>query len=226
MTNQAPGLLVMDVDSTLITAEVIELLAERAGSREEVAAVTEAAMRGELDFEASLQQRVATLAGLPQSVFLEVLADLTLTAGARELVSQIQAAGWTVGLVSGGFHELVDPLAQQLNITHVRANRLEVQDGVLTGRTTGPVVDRTTKRETLAQWAEELQVPLASTVAIGDGANDIEMLQSAGLGVAFRPKPALERVADLVITERLDDILPHLAQVLSTAEQPRQEGTA
>lgn len=203
-----PGLLVMDVDSTLITCEVIERLAERAGAREQVAAVTDRAMRGELDFAASLRERVATLAGLPESVFAEVAAEVELTPGARELVAALHAAGWAVGLVSGGFHEVVDVLAADLGIAHVRANRLEVAGGVLTGRTSGPVIDRAAKAAALREWAAALGVPMAATVAVGDGANDLDMIAQAGLGIAFAAKPALRERADVALPgPRLDAVL-------------------
>jgi phosphoserine phosphatase len=204
-------LLVMDVDSTLITAEVIELIAERAGTRDAVARVTEAAMRGELDFAASLKERVATLAGLPESVLQEVLAEVELTPGALELVDAAQGAGWEVALVSGGFAEIVGPIAQTLGITRYRANRLEVADGRLTGRTVGPVIDREAKEVALREFASELGVALEDTVAIGDGANDLAMMATAGLGIAFNAKPVVQAQADAAINEpRLDAALPLL----------------
>jgi len=204
-------LLVMDVDSTLITAEVIELIAERAGTRAEVARITEAAMRGELDFAESLKERVATLAGVPESVFQDVLAEVEFTPGAMELVAAAQGAGWEVALVSGGFAEIVGPLAQTLGISRFRANRLEVVDGRLTGRTLGPVIDRGAKAHALQDFAGELSVTLADTVAIGDGANDLEMMAIAGLGIAFNAKPVVQAQADVAINEpRLDAALPYL----------------
>lgn len=199
-----PRLLVLDVDSTLIEQEVIELLAERAGTRAEVAAVTEAAMRGELDFAASLAARVATLAGLPESVIADAAADVTLTPGARELVSTLQAAGWDVALVSGGFAEIVGPLAERLGIGLYRANRLEVTDGRLTGRTEGAVIDRAAKAHALVEFADQLGVAPGDTVAIGDGANDLDMIAAAGLGIAFNAKPAVREAADVSIEGRLD----------------------
>jgi phosphoserine phosphatase len=202
-----PRLLVLDVDSTLIEQEVIELLAERAGTREEVAAVTEAAMRGELDFAASLAARVATLAGLPHEVIGDAAADVTLTPGATELISSLQAAGWDIALVSGGFAEIVGPLAQRLGIGLYRANRLEVADGRLTGRTEGPVIDRAAKAQALVEFANQLGVALADTVAIGDGANDLDMIAVAGLGIAFNAKPAVREAADVSVDGRLDAAL-------------------
>jgi len=202
-----PRLLVMDVDSTLITSEVIELLAARAGSQELVAAITERAMRGELDFAASLHERVATLAGLPVSVFDEVRAQVELTPGAAELIAEVQSRGWSVGLVSGGFIEVVAPLAQPLGIELVRANALEVADGLLTGRVTGPVIDRAAKAVALRDYAAAVGADLADTVAIGDGANDLDMLAAAGFGIAFNAKPVVVEQADAAVTERLDAVL-------------------
>lgn len=202
-------LVVMDVDSTLITGEVVEMLAAHAGPHAlaEVAAVTEAAMRGELDFAASLHARVAALAGLPATVLADVLAEVELTPGARELVAELHARGWPVGLVSGGFCEVVEPLAERLGITMVRANRLEVADGHLTGRVQGDVVDRAAKARALAEYAAAAGVPMDRTVAIGDGANDLDMVAAAGVGVAFNAKPVLAEAADAVVRGRLDAVL-------------------
>jgi phosphoserine phosphatase len=197
----------MDVDSTLITAEVIELLAARAGSEQLVAAITERAMRGELDFAASLHERVATLAGLPTSVFADVLAEVRLTPGARELVAEVQGRGWSVGLVSGGFIEVVGPLAEPLGITLLRANTLEVIDDRLTGRVSGAVVDRAAKAVALREYAASAGVALEDTVAIGDGANDLDMLAAAGFGIAFNAKPVVAEQADAVVNDRLDAVL-------------------
>lgn len=197
----------MDVDSTLITGEVVEMLAARAGSLDLVAAITERAMRGEIDFARSLHERVATLAGLPVTVFDDVLAEVELTPGARELVAELHARDWPVGLVSGGFLEVVAPLAAGLGIGLVHANRLEVADGRLTGRVDGPVVDRAAKAVALADYAHRTGVPLERTVAIGDGANDLDMLAAAGLGVAFNAKPVVAAAADAVVRDRLDAVL-------------------
>ena len=200
-------LLVLDVDSTLITSEVIELIAARAGTRDEVARITEAAMRGELDFAASLRERVATLAGVPDSVFADVLAEVEFSPGAPELVAAAHAAGWEVALVSGGFVEIVGPLAARLGVTRYRANGLETADGALTGRTQGPVIDRAAKAEALREFAAELGVPLRDVVAIGDGANDLDMMAAAGLGIAFNAKPIVREQADASIDGRLDAAL-------------------
>jgi phosphoserine phosphatase len=201
-------LCVLDVDSTLITAEVIELIAERAGTRDEVARVTESAMRGEIDFAESLRQRVATLAGVPDTVFADVLAEVRFTPGAPELVSTLFAAGWQVALVSGGFAEVVGPLAERIGISRFRANRLETADGVLTGRTYGPVIDRAAKEAALRDFAAEVGCPLSEAVAIGDGANDLDMMHAAGLGIAFNAKPVVQHEADIAINgPRLDAIL-------------------
>ncbi|MBD3780418.1 MAG: phosphoserine phosphatase SerB [Micrococcales bacterium] len=197
----------MDVDSTLITQEVVELLAAHAGSRDEVAAITERAMRGDLDFTASLRARVATLAGLPVSVFAEVLEEVVVTPGAVELLAELDRRGWPVGLVSGGFVEVVGPLAARLGIPRYRANALEVSGGALTGRVAGEVVDRAVKARTLREYAAETGVPLERTVAIGDGANDLDMLAAAGLGVAFNAKPVVCEQADAVVRGRLDAVL-------------------
>jgi len=192
----APGLVVTDVDSTLIGQEVIEELAEAAGTRAEVAAVTARAMNGEIDFERSLRERVATLRGVPASVFAEVLARITPTPGARDLIRAVHAAGGSFGVVSGGFEEVIVPLATSLGIDFYAANRLEVEGGVLTGRVTGRIVTSQVKVECLREWASSLGVPLERTVAIGDGANDVPMMNEAGVGIAFCAKPAVrEQVA-------------------------------
>lgn len=192
-------LVVMDVDSTFVTAEQIDLLAVRAGSGAQVAAITERAMRGELDFAASLTERVATLAGLAADVLDEVRAEIELSPGAAELVATLHRRGWPVALVSGGFHEIVDQIAAEHGITRVRANRLEVADGMLTGRLRGPIVDRAAKARWLRTFAEEEGIPMARTVAVGDGANDLDMIAAAGLGVAFQAKPVVAAQADLAI---------------------------
>ena len=202
LITEGPGLLVMDVDSTLIEQEVIELIAERAGTREQVAEVTARAMRGELDFAASLRERVATLAGVCESVFADVLAEVRPTGGAVELIETLHARGCRVGVVSGGFEEVVAPMARRLGIDHVAANRLEVSGGVLTGRVLGRVVDREEKVRRLRTWAEGDGVPMERTVAVGDGANDLGMITTAGLGVAFCAKPIVVERADAAVHVR------------------------
>ena len=202
LVEEGPGLLVMDVASTLIEQEVIELIAERAGTRAQVAEVTRRAMRGELDFAASLRERVATLEGVGEGVFAEVLAEVRLTPGAQELIGTLHATGCAVGVVSGGFEEVVGPLARRLGIDHVAANRLQVADGVLTGRVLGRVVDRGVKERCLRAWAARHRVPLERTLAVGDGANDLDMLRAAGLGVAFCAKPVVDRAARAAVRVR------------------------
>lgn len=213
MSGDGPArfLVVLDADSTLIQNEAIELLAEEAGSLEHVAQVTERAMRGELDFAASLRERVATLAGLPESVFDSVRSKIVVTPGVPELIAGLHESGSRVGVVSGGFHELLDPLGVRLGLDHWRANRLEVRDGQLTGNVLGPIVDAQSKADTLAEWAAADGIPLGQTVAVGDGANDLLMMGVAGLSVAFNAKPAVRRQAD-VTAGRVDlsDVLPLL----------------
>ena len=210
-------LVVMDVDSTLIQDEVIELLAEHAGRGAEVAAVTERAMRGELDFAESLRERVAALAGLPESVLGEVRDAVQLTPGARTLVRTLKRLGFTVAVVSGGFIEIVGPLAADLEIDHAHANRLEVREGRLTGRVVGAIVDRAGKAEALRGFAAEAGLPLSRTVAIGDGANDLDMLETAGLGIAFNAKPVVREQADAAVN------VPYLDAVLFLLGITREE---
>lgn len=192
-------LVVLDADSTLIRNEVIELLADEAGRRAEVQAATEAAMRGDVDFAASLRSRVAALEGVPVSAFERVRARIEPTPGVRELTAAVQERGGVVGVVSGGFHEILDGIAPGLGVDRWRANRLEVVDGALAGRVDGEIVDAEAKAASLQAWASELGVPLRSTIAIGDGANDLKMMAVAGLGLAFNAKPAVRAAASLVI---------------------------
>jgi phosphoserine phosphatase len=204
-------LVVFDVDSTLIKDEVIELLAEVAGKREQVAEVTERAMRGELDFAQSLRERVAVLEGLPESVFADVYARIQPTDGVQELIDAIHAAGGLVGAVSGGFTQVLTPLAARLGLDFARANDLEVVDGKLTGKVTGRIVDRTVKAESLIEWAAEAGVSMENTVAVGDGANDLDMLAEAALGVAFNAKPIVREQAQIVIEKQdLRELIPVL----------------
>ncbi|HEM2671328.1 TPA: phosphoserine phosphatase SerB [Streptococcus suis] len=196
------GLLVIDVDSTLILEEGIDLLGEEAGLGEQVAAITERAMRGELDFEEALRERVALLKGLPVSVFDRIIKKIHFTLGAAELVSELKMRGYKVAVVSGGFHETVDRLAAQLELDYVRANRLEVVDGVLTGQVLGEIVTKDTKKACLEEWAAENGLSLSQTIAMGDGANDLPMIQRAGIGVAFCAKPIVQEQAPYQINEK------------------------
>jgi phosphoserine phosphatase len=192
-------LVVFDVDSTLIEDEVIELLADVAGKRAEVAAVTERAMAGELDFAESLIERVKALAGLPESVFDDVQQRITVTTGAKTLIDAVHAAGGKVGAVSGGFNQLLAPLAEILELDFARANQLEVVDGFLTGKVLGAIVDRQAKADALLEWASVTETPIENTVAVGDGANDLSMMAAAGLGVGFNCKPIVREHADYVL---------------------------
>jgi phosphoserine phosphatase len=214
---RAMRLIVMDVDSTLIQDEVIDLLAARAGCATEVAKVTAAAMAGQLDFAASLRERVALLAGLPAGVLDEVRESLRLTPGARTLISTLRRLGYKFGIVSGGFTQVIEPLAASLGIDYVAANVLTVADGKLTGSVSGPVVDRAGKADALRRFAALAGVPLSQTVAIGDGANDLDMIAAAGLGVAFNAKPVVRDAADTSLS------FPHLDAVLYLLGIPRDE---
>ncbi|HEX5144308.1 MAG TPA: phosphoserine phosphatase SerB, partial [Mycobacterium sp.] len=208
LERRAKRLIVFDVDSTLIQGEVIEMLAARAGAEAKVAAITEAAMRGELDFADSLRERVATLAGLPASVVDDVADELELTPGARTTIRTLHRLGFHCGVVSGGFRQVIDPLAHELMLDYVAANELEIVDGKLTGRVVGEIVDRPGKAKALRDFANQVGVPMEQTVAVGDGANDIDMLSAAGLGVAFNAKPALKEVADASLSHPyLDTVL-------------------
>lgn len=201
-------LVVMDVDSTLIQDEVIDMLAAHAGRADEVASITESAMRGEIDFADSLRSRVATLAGLPESALDSVARAVRLTPGARTLCRTLRRLGFRVCLVSGGFEEVVSRIAEQLDVDRIRANRLEIVDGRLTGRIVGEIIDRAGKRQAMEDFAAEYGVPLSRTIAIGDGANDLDMLEAAGLGVAFNAKPAVRAAADTSLS------VPYLDSVL------------
>lgn len=195
-------LVVFDVDSTLINDEAIELLAARAGKREEVAEVTERAMRGELDFEASLRQRVLTLKGLNASVLEEVSRELSPTKGAKELIAEIHSRGGKAAAVSGGFIQLLAPVKEKLGFDIERANTLEVVDGKLTGQVIGKVIDRQAKADALLEWAQLLAVDQSKTIAVGDGANDLGMMEIAGLSVAFCAKPVVQQKAKIALNER------------------------
>ncbi|WP_407358189.1 phosphoserine phosphatase SerB [Microbacterium sp. LTA6] len=204
-------LVVLDADSTLIRNEVIELLADEAGRGAEVQAATEAAMRGEVDFAESLRSRVSALSGVPVEAFARVLARIEPTPGVRELTAAVHDRGGVVGVVSGGFHEILDHVAPSLGVDRWRANRLDVVDGVLTGAVDGEIVDAAAKAASLQEWAAELGVAPHATLAIGDGANDLQMMTVAGLGIAFNAKPAVRAAASLVIRDQdLSEVIPLL----------------
>jgi len=204
-------LVVFDADSTLIRNEVIELIADEAGRGAEVAAATEAAMRGDIDFAASLRSRVQQLRGVPVSAFARVLTRIEPTPGVRELIAEIHARGGRAAVVSGGFHEILDTVAPELGIDLWRANRLAVDGAHLAGVVDGDIVDAAGKADALREWAGDLGVSLSRTIAVGDGANDLQMMGVAGLGLAFNAKPAVRARADLVI-ERVDlrEVIPLL----------------
>ncbi len=199
---------IFDVDSTLIEDEVIELLADAAGTRVQVAEVTNRAMAGEIDFAESLIERVATLQGLPESVFEDVLRRIKVSKGAVDLIDAIHRNGGKVGAVSGGFSQLLTPLAQNLNLDYDRANELEVKDGRLTGRVIGQIIDRQAKADALVEWSTDSGFALADTVAVGDGANDLGMMEIAGRSVAFNAKPVVREFAEIVLDE------PDLGQLI------------
>ena len=199
----------LDVDSTFIQQEAIELLAAKAGVLEQVAAITASAMRGELDFEQSLRARVALLKGLPASVIAEVQMEISLTDGAQNLVETLHDKGHSVSLVSGGFIDIIEPMIKTMAIKYYKANKLEIVEGVLTGGLIGPVVDRAAKAEALREFAVASEVSMDNTVAIGDGANDLDMMAAAGLSIAFNAKPVVVEAADLAINE------PSLRSVIS-----------
>ncbi|WP_280232579.1 phosphoserine phosphatase SerB [Nocardia cyriacigeorgica] len=217
LARRAKRLIVFDVDSTLIQGEVIEMLAAHAGVEDEVRRVTESAMRGEIDFGESLRQRVATLAGLDESVIEEVAERIELTPGARTTIRTLRRLGFRCGVVSGGFRQVIEPLAHDLELDFVQANTLEIVDGKLTGRVVGEIVDRAAKATALRKFAAEAGVPMEQTVAVGDGANDIDMLNAAGLGVAFNAKPALREIADAALSH------PYLDAVLFILGVTRDE---
>jgi phosphoserine phosphatase len=204
----AKKLVIMDVDSTLISQEVIELLGAKAGVEDQIHAITERAMAGEIDFEASLRERVALLKGLPISTIDEVRKEISLTPGARTLVKTLQKLGHTVAVVSGGFIDVIEPLLTSLDIRHFRANTLESKDGLLTGGLIGPIIDRAAKAQALRDFAAIEKIEIEQTVAIGDGANDLDMIALAGLGIAFNAKPAVRAVADSALSAPyLDSVL-------------------
>ena len=212
----AKKLVQLDVDSTLITQEVIELLAAKAGVGDEVVKITQAAMRGELDFEHSLRARVALLKGLPISVIAEVQSEITLTPGASVLIRTLHGLGHAVSVVSGGFIDVIAPLISELSIVHFRANKLGMVDGFLTGEVEGPIIDRAAKAQALREFAAMESISLEQTVAIGDGANDLDMIALAGLGIAFNAKPAVKAAADSSVSS------PYLDSVLYLLGIPRE----
>ena len=213
----AKKLVVMDVDSTLIQQEVIELLGAKAGKAAEITAITDSAMRGELDFAESLRARVALLAGLPDSVLTQVQNEITLTPGARTLIRTLHKLGHHVALVSGGFEPVIAPLMTELGIEHMRANNLEIIDGKLTGNLIGPIIDRAGKAQALREFASQHAIELEQTIAIGDGANDLDMITLAGMGIAFNAKPAVKAAADSSVSA------PYLDSVLYLLGITREE---
>jgi phosphoserine phosphatase len=192
-------LVVLDVDSTMIEQEVIELLAEKVGLRDQVKTLTDLAMAGEIDFREALLQRVGLLEGLSAEVYKELLTEIRVTNGVPELISAVHKSGGLVGAISGGFSQVLEPLAAKLNLDFFKANNLEIKDGVMSGKIVGDIVDAEMKALTLRQWAQEYGFDMSSTVAVGDGANDIQMLKASGFAVAFRPKDILRDHADLII---------------------------
>ncbi|BDD40507.1 phosphoserine phosphatase SerB [Streptococcus ruminantium] len=196
------GLVVMDVDSTLIMEEGIDLLGEEAGVGSQVAEITERAMRGELDFVEALRERVALLKGLPETVLATIFERIHFTPGAEELVAELHRRGYKVAVVSGGFHQTVDRLAERLNLDYVEANTLEIVDGVLTGQVLGEIVTKDVKKAKLRAWAMENSLEMKDTIAMGDGANDLPMIQEAGIGIAFCAKSVVEKEAPYRITEK------------------------
>jgi phosphoserine phosphatase len=192
----------LDVDSTFIQQEAIELLAEKAGVLEQVALITDSAMRGELDFAESLKARVALLKGLPESVVADVQSEILLTDGAADLVATLHERGHCVALVSGGFIDILQPLVDRLHIKHYKANKLEIVDGFLTGKVEGEIIDRAAKATALREFAAQCNIELINTVAIGDGANDLDMMALAGISIAFNAKPVVAASADHTINER------------------------
>lgn len=217
LQRRSKRLICFDCDSTLITGEVIEMLAAHAGKEAEVAEVTARAMRGEIDFEESLRQRAATLAGLPESVIAETAVDIQLTPGVRTTIRTLKRMGYRVAVVSGGFIQVLEDLARELDLDYVRANTLEIEDGKLTGQVIGDVVDRKAKERFLREFAADSGLRMSQTVAVGDGANDIDMISAAGLGIAFNAKPALREVADTSVN------YPYMDEILQILGIPMEE---
>ncbi len=208
LTRRAKRIVLLDMDSTLIQQEVIDLLAAKAGVGDQVAAITASAMAGNLDFASSLTERVKLLAGLSESAIAQVGAEIKLSAGARTLIRTLHALGHKVGVVSGGFLNVIEPLLKELQVDFYRANTLEVRDGLLTGAVVGAIIDRAAKATALKDFAKQEKVLLSQTIAIGDGANDLDMIEAAGLGIAFNAKPAVRAAADSSLTSPyLDSVL-------------------
>ena len=201
-------LVLFDVDSTLIEQEVIDLLGNYSGQGQQIAEITAQAMQGDLDFDQALSKRVGLLEGLPESIILDVVEEISFSPGALQLLGSLKGAGCKVGVVSGGFHNILDRLFTNLELDFLRANTLEVVEGTLTGKTVGPVINRQAKAVALKEFAQMYGIALEKTVAVGDGSNDLEMIQVAGLGISYRGKPILNAAADVVISE------PNLMQVL------------
>ncbi|MGH3979765.1 MAG: phosphoserine phosphatase SerB [Pseudonocardiaceae bacterium] len=217
-------LVIFDVDSTLLRGEVIDMLAARAGREREVGAITEAAMRGEIDFTESLHRRAAALAGLPAAVLDDVAAWAELTPGARTTVRTLRRHGFRCGAVSGGFSQVVQPVATELGLDFSVANELDIKDGWLTGRVVGEVIDRWAKAAVLRRFASSYGIPLSQCVAVGDGANDIDMLATAGLGVAFNAKPALREVADISLSQPFMDAVLFVLGISGGETAPHRSG--
>ena len=217
LTRRSKRIVLLDMDSTFIQQEVIDLLAENYGVGDKVKEITESAMRGELDFQESLNARTALLAGLSETAISEIRSRITLTPGARTLVRTLHRLGHKVGIVSGGFTNVIQPLIEEMELDFFRANTLEVVSGQLTGKIIGPIVDRAAKARYLKEFAESEGVPLSQTIAVGDGANDLDMLKAAGLGIAFNAKPAVKAQADSSLN------IPYLDAILYLMGIPREE---
>lgn len=209
--NRRYQLVLFDVDSTLIEQEVIDLLAQRTSHGAKVAEITSRAMAGEIDFDQALRERVSLLRGLPESIIPEVMQEISFSPGAEELLQELHQQNLRIGAVSGGFLNVLTPLFAKFHLDFLLANKLEISEGILTGNVLGPIVNRSMKRQALYDFATRFGVDLGATVAVGDGANDLEMIQAAGLGVSYRGKPILNEAADLLLTEpRLDELLKYL----------------